>query len=249
MAALLRQEDVTHLAVAFDSVVSNLKNVDRTSNDALLRSQFPLAADAMRALGILIWPMTRFQADDALATGAARFKNAPGVEQVVICSNDKDFAQCVEGTRVVLLDRIRKLTTDEAGVIDRFGVRPPAIPAYLALVGDPSDGLPGLPGWGPKSAATLLARYGDIEQIPEEVESWDVTLRGATRLAGSLRDRYREALLYRNLSILRTDVPLPDQLEHLEWRGADRGMMEILTDRIGEKGVLDGIPAWRDSTP
>lgn len=244
LAALLRTEGLTHVAVAFDSVVANTRGLDPNSNDALLRSQYPLAADAVRALGIALWPMSRFQADDALATGAARYKQASGVEQVVICSNDKDFAQCVEGERVVLRDRIRKLTTDEAGVLERFGVPPRSIPAYFALVGDPSDGLPGIPGWGARSAAAVLSRYPDIEQIPPQADAWEVSVRGAARLAANLRERYREALLYRNLSILRTDVPLVDELEHVAWRGARRPALEALTALIQDDSVLAGIPRW-----
>ncbi|MHC4960262.1 MAG: 5'-3' exonuclease [Planctomycetota bacterium] len=241
--SLLRQPDVTHVAVAFDLVAPpSRKPVD---DGDLIRAQTALAADVVRALGILVWPMVRYQADEALATGAARYKRHPDVAQVVICSTDKDFAQCIEGERVVLLDRIRKTVMDEAGVIERFGVPPARIPEYFALVGDPSDGLPGLPGWGAKSAAAVLGRYPSIEAIPDDPAAWDLKVRGAARLASALAERRREAYLYRGLSVRRTDVPLPDELEHLEWRGADRAAVEALTDRIGEKQVIERIPRWR----
>jgi 5'-3' exonuclease len=243
MIALIRRQEATHLAVAFDSVVAPARGA--ASESDLLTSQFPLAAEACRAMGILIWPMVRFQADDALATGAALYKDLPGVEQVVICSTDNDFAQCVEGTRVVLLNRIRKVTTDEAAVQEKFGVAPGSIPDYLALVGDVSDGLPGIPGWGRKSVGALLTAYPKLEDIPEDCGSWTCKVRGAERLSASLRDRWREALLYRNLSILRTDVPLPDELHHLEWRGARRDRLPDFAAEIGAEEVLERISLWQ----
>lgn len=244
MLALLRRQEATHVAVAFDSVVAPARG--GASDSDLLTSQFPLAADACRALGILLWPMVRFQADDALATGAALYKDEPGVEQVVICSTDNDFAQCVEGERVVLFNRIRKVFTDEAGVIEKFGVPPTSIPDYLALVGDVSDGLPGIPGWGKKSTGQVLTAYPRLEDIPEDPASWSCKVRGATRLSASLRDRWREALLYRNLSILRTDVPLPDELHHLEWKGARRDLLPDFATSIGAEDALEYVRAWQD---
>lgn len=241
LVARLRQPDVTHVAFAMDEVVPPPPREGATDGE-LIRAQTGLVADVVRALKILLWPLVRFQVDDALATAAARFKDAPGVDQVVICSTDKDFAQCVEGERVVVLDRIRKRTLDEAGVLEKFGVGPELIPAWFALVGDPSDGLPGIPGWGPKSAAAVLQRYRTLEAVPDDPEAWDVPVRGAARLARNLAERRREAYLYRNLSVLRTDVPLPDDLEHLEWRGADRPALEALTHYLGEPGVLGRVP-------
>lgn len=251
LIALLRKPDVTHVAVAFDTVL----DVERKGRaplpllgpgtDPALRSQYPLAADIVRALGLSIWPMVKVQADDALATGAHRYKEEPDVEQVVICTADKDMAQCVEGTRVVLLDRIRKTVLDEAAVRAKFGVAPRAIPDYLALVGDPSDGLPGIPGWGAKSAAAALERYGSLEAIPDDAAAWDIDLRGASRLAQVLRDRRQEALLYRNLATLRTDVPLPHALPDLRWLGADRNALTHLATRIGEEGALPRVPRYR----
>jgi len=241
---LVRKEGATHLAIAYDSVAPGRPG--QVGDDAALRGQFPLAADVTRALGMALWPMVRFQADDALATAAQRYTDHPAVDQIVICSTDRDFAQCVRGARVVLFDRIRKRLTDEHGVRERFGVAPTQIPELFALVGDPSDGLPGIPGWGQKSAATVLGRYPRIEEIPADAATWDVEVRGAARLGKSLEARRSEALLYRNLSILRTDVPLVDTVEDIEWRGADRAALGALLERIGDDGVLERVPRWRE---
>lgn len=241
--SLLRQPDVTHVAIAFDQVVPPQRN-PRPGADPV-REQTSLAADICRALGILIWPMIRFQADDALATAAARFKHAPGVEQIVVCSNDKDFAQLVDGERVVVWDRIRRQVLDEPGVRAKFGVPPARIPELFALIGDPSDGLPGLPGWGPKSAATVLGCYASLEEIPEDATQWRVRVRGAQRLAATLRERRREAYLYRDLSVLRTDVPLPDEIEHLAWQGARFAALQALAAYLGEERVMAKVPRWR----
>ena len=244
LVALLRKPDVTHVAIAFDEMTTRAREGD-TSASTLLRTQYFPAADAVRALGIVLWPMVRYQADDALATGAARYALDPAVEQVVICTTDKDLMQCVRGTTVVVLDRIRKRITDESGVLERFGVAPRIIPELFALVGDPSDGLQGIPGWGPKSAATILARYGRIEDIPHDPSAWDVSVRGAPRLAENLRSRWREAVLMRNLSILRDDLPIDDNVASLEWRGADRAAMEALAETIDVRDVLERVPQWR----
>lgn len=251
LVSLLRKPEVTHVAVAFDEIVDVVRP-GRASlplvgpgTDPALRSQYPLGAEIVRALGLTMWPMLKVQADDALATAAARWKGHPDVEQVVLCTTDKDLAQCVEGTKVVMLDRIRKVVIDEEGVIAKFGVRPALIPDYLALVGDAADWLPGIPGWGPKSASVVLMRYGGIEGIPANGASWDVRVRGAARLAEVLDARRMEAILYRELARLRTDVPLPQTLEDLEWRGA-RPELRELAARIGEEGVLERVPRWRD---
>jgi 5'-3' exonuclease len=247
LAALLRQDDVTHVAVAFDTI---LDPPPGTGSPAAGRrgpsGQHALAAEAARALGLVIWPMAkRFEADEALASGARCFKDAAGVEQVVICTTDKDLFQCVEGEHVVVQDRIRKIVYDEPGVIAKFGVPPKAIAEYLGLVGDPADRLPGIPGWGKKSTGTVLTHYGTIEAIPDDAAEWTVTVRGAERLAASLRERRKEAILYRNLAVLRDDVPLPHTLEDLEWRGADRAVLEAFAQRIGAETLLERIPRWR----
>ncbi len=175
--SLLREPDVTHVACAFDHVIESFRNdlyggyKTGEGIEPDLLAQFHPAEQAVRALGIVVWPMVEFEADDALATGAARFKDAPGVDQVVICSPDKDLSQCVVGTKVVCRDRRQRIDRDEAGVIAKFGVPPPAIPDWLALVGDTADGFPGLPGWGEKSAGAVLARYGRLEAIPDDAAS------------------------------------------------------------------------------
>jgi 5'-3' exonuclease len=241
LVALLRRAGVTHVAVAFDQMAGRARGGSGASDDALLRSQAMTAIDAVRALGITLWPMHRFQADDALASGAARYAADPRVKRIVVCTTDKDLLQCVRGDRVVLLDRIRDRITDEPAVRARFGVGPSLIPDLFALVGDPSDGLPGIPRWGAKAAATLLAAYGGIEHIPDDAASWTVTVRGAAALAGSLRRHRREALVMRDLGVLRDDLPIRDALDDLEWRGPDRPALTSLVARIGADEVLERV--------
>jgi 5'-3' exonuclease len=190
--------------------------------------------------------MVEFEADDALATAALRWLDAPGVEQVVVCSPDKDLTQCVRGGRVVCLDRRRQLVYDEAAVLAKFGVLPSSIPDYLALVGDDADGIPGIPGWGARSAGTVLACCGRIDAIPDRESDWPVSVRGAATLARNLRERRPEAALYRRLATLRTDVPLAEELDDLAWRGARRAELHDLCREIGEDELIDRIPAWRD---
>jgi len=185
--------------------------------------------------------MSRFQADDAIATAAHRYGGDPSLQQTVICSNDNDFAQCIRGDRIVRLNRITKETWNEADVVSKFGVPPSLIPEYFALVGDPSDGIPGIPGFGPKSAAALIGRYGRLENVPSDPEAWEVDVRGKAKLAETLNERKNEALLYRNLSTLRTDVPLPEQLEDIKWRGAHR-------DRVASVARLMNSPELLERT-
>ena len=238
LASLLREPGVTHVACAFDHVIESFRNMlfagYKTGEgiDPDLLAQFEPAERAAGALGIVVWPMVEFEADDALATAAARFRDAPGVEQVVICTPDKDLAQCVVGRKVVCRDRRRGTDRDEAGVVERFGVPPAAIPDWLALVGDSADGIPGVPGWGEKSASAALARYGRLEAIPDDAAAWDVAVRGRDRLAAALRARREEAALYRRLATLRTDVPLAEDLDDLEWRGA-RPDLDALCREVG----------------
>ena len=221
---LCREEAATHVACATDHVVRSFRNElyegykTEIGVDEDLLAQFPLVEEAMAALGMVVWPMTEFEADDALAAGAARF--ADQAEQVIIASPDKDLAQCVRGQHVVMLDRRRKKTLDEAGVHAKFGVLPRSMPDWLALVGDAADGYPGLPGWGERSAAAVLSRYGTIEAVPPSASAWAVQVRGADRLAATLVERQEEALLYKRLATLRLDVPLTESLGDLEWRGA-----------------------------
>jgi 5'-3' exonuclease len=230
---LLREPGVTHVAVAYDHVIESFRNdlfAGYKTGEGVpeeLTSQFTLAERGTAALGLVVWSMVEFEADDAMATGAVRWSEAPGVEQVVICSPDKDLAQCVRGDRVVCLDRMRRKLLDEPGVREKFGVPPASIPDWLALVGDDADGIPGIPRWGAKSAATVLARYGHIESIPDQASRWDVAVRGADALAASLRERRDEAALYRLLATLRTDVPLTEDLEALRWKGPDPALSDL----------------------
>lgn len=250
--ALLREDGVTHVAVAFDHVIESFRNTlyaGYKTGEGLppeLLAQFPLAEAAARALGVVTWPMVEFEADDALATAAARWHDAPGVEQVVVCSPDKDLAQCVVGTRVVTYDRIRRTTLDEEGVRAKFGVSPASIPDLLALVGDDADGIPGVPRWGSKSAAAVLARYGTLDQVPDDPAAWDIPVRGAAALATQLRDHRELALLYRTLATLRRDVPLTEMRDDLRWRGADREALTALCTTIGDMGFVDRMKHWRD---
>jgi 5'-3' exonuclease len=252
MLALLREEGVTHVACAFDHVIESFRNElfsgYKTGEGvpADLMAQFPLAERAARALGLVVWPMIEFEADDALATAAARYARAPEVEQILICTPDKDMAQCVRATRVVCFDRMRSRTIDEAAVVAKFGVAPASIPDWLALVGDDADGIPGVPRWGAKSASALLARYQHLEAIPGDAMRWGVTVRGAASLAESLREHREEALLYRRLATLRADVPLSEDIEDLRWRGARRPELTALCRDIGEERLIGRVQRWRD---
>jgi 5'-3' exonuclease len=247
---LLRDEGVTHVACAFDHVIESFRNElfagYKTSEGVPedLLSQFGRAEDVTRALGIVTWPMVEFEADDALATAAHHFASDPRVEQVIIASPDKDLAQCVSGARVVLWDRRRQIVLDEAGVQAKFGVSPESIPDFLALVGDAADGLPGVYGWGKKSAAALLARYRRIEMIPESAGTWEVKPRRAYDLAAELKHDRENALLYRKLATLRLDVPLEEDLDALEWRGADREAIERICRELGEEDALTRVPRF-----
>ena len=250
LLALLREPGVTHVACAFDHVIESFRNrlfagyKTGEGIDPDLLAQFDPAERATAALGIVVWPMVEFEADDALATAAARF--AAAIDRVVLLSPDKDLSQCVVGSRVICRDRLRRTDRDEAGVVARFGVPPASIPDWLALVGDDADGIPGVPGWGEKSAGTVLLRYRRIEAIPDDPAGWDVAVRGRDRLAASLRGRREDAALYRRLATLRTDVPLAESLEALEWRGARRGDLGALCREIGAEGLLPRVPRWRE---
>jgi 5'-3' exonuclease len=246
LTALVSADDVGHLAVAFDSIVAPPGSSRGSSSDALIGAQQPLAAAVVRALGITLWPSGRYQADEILSTAAERFAADDAVRQVVICSNDNDFAQCVRGDRVVVLDRIRKVVTDGAAVHEQFGVRPDQIPDLFGLVGDRSDGLPGVPGWGKVSAAALLERYQRIDDIPLDAGKWGVAVRGRERLAAALREHRDEALLCRDLSVLRTDLPVPATLDVVAWRGARRAAVDRLVALLEDDAVVERIPRWRE---
>ncbi|MCA9728240.1 MAG: flap endonuclease [Candidatus Eisenbacteria bacterium] len=244
MIKLLRRPDAGHVAVAFDAMAGRTR-VDR-ENDAstLIRSQYLPATDVLRALGVAHWPILRAQADDALATAAARFAPLSEVERVIIATTDKDLLQCA-GPKVEVWDRIRDRHTTMEEVQKRFGVRPALLPDLFALVGDPSDGMPGIPKWGLKAAGAVLARYGSIENIPLDAEQWDVPVRGAQGLVASLRTHHREAVLMRDLLRLRTDLLLPTTLDAVAWRGADRRALTELTAWMGGSEMLEKIPRWR----
>ena len=239
LLVLLRQEDVSHVGCAFDHVVESFRNnmfAGYKTGKGIpedLMAQFELAERAMASLGVVVWPMVEFEADDAMATAASMWRDAPGVEQVVICSPDKDLAQMVTGQRVVCLDRRKNVTIDEAGVWEKFGVSPESIPDYLGLVGDSADGIPGIPRWGAKTAARVLSRYTHIEAIPRDLSEWQVELRGAAAIASSLEEHREEALLYRDLATLRLDVTLKETLDQLEWQGVRRRDFEDLCAELG----------------
>jgi 5'-3' exonuclease len=255
MLSLLREPDVTHIGAATDHVIESWRNdVYRGYKSSAgmppdLLSQFNDAERALRALGITTWAMVEDEADDAIATAVARFDDDPRLEQIVICSVDKDLAQCVDDARVVLRDRMRRITYDEAGVISKFGVRPKSIPDYLALVGDSSDGYPGLPGWGSKSAAAVLHRWGSLDDIPESPLDWDLPLRGASRLAATLREQRADALLYRRLAILNRDAAIDGSLDDLEWQGVPRAEFLDLCAELGFDRVRERIHRWREAAP
>lgn len=250
MLALLREDDVTHVAIAFDRVIESFRNAllpgykTGAGIDPELMAQFPLAEEASRALGLVTWPMVEFEADDAMASAAQKFAADGAVEQILLCSRDKDLAQCVSGSRVVMLDRMCGQVLDERGVYEKWGVPPASIPDYLALVGDAADGIPGIPRWGAKSSATMLAAYGTIEAIPADEALWSVSVRGAKALAANLREQPREAALYKQLATLRTDVALPQSLDDLRWRGAHREPLSSICLRIGDRTIIDRVHAF-----
>jgi 5'-3' exonuclease len=213
----------------------------------VLLGQFPMAEEAIEALGVVLWPEVEFEADDAIGAAAARFRDDPAVDRILICTPDKDMAQCVVDERVVLRDRRRQITYDRAGVLEKWGVEPGSIPDWLALVGDSSDGYPGLPGWGAKSAAAVLRRYGSIDAIPARASAWDVKVPGAVRLAAVLQEHHDDALLYRTLARLRLDTPIPQaSAAELEWHGAPRATWEAFCDRWGLERLRARPHRWRD---
>ena len=227
------EDDVTHLGVATDHVIESFRNElwpgYKTGDgvDPALLGQFGLLEEALDALGVAVWPMTDLEADDGLAAAAARAAGDARVEQVFICTPDKDLAQCVTGSRVVQFDRRAGALRDEEGVRAKFGVAPASIPDYLALVGDAADGFPGLRGWGAKSAAAVLGRYGHIDAIPDDPADWDVAVRGAGRLAAELAGRRDLARRFRDLATLRADGRLFDSVDDLRWRGPRPALFDL----------------------
>jgi 5'-3' exonuclease len=250
MLLLLSDPEVTHVAVAFDHVIESFRNkmyADYKSSegvDPIILNQFPVAEAAIKALGLVTWPMVKFEADDAIATATAKFKKVKSVEQIVICSVDKDLTQMVDGDRVICWDRRREILLNEKGVIEKFGVSPESIPDFLALVGDSADGYPGIQGWGEKSTSTVLAKYKHIESIPKDPNKIPLGLGRATTLVENLKNNYKDALLFRELSTLRTDVPLKETLADLKWQGAYPRIKKVCED-LGNQSIPERITKWR----
>jgi 5'-3' exonuclease len=256
---LVREQGATHVGCATDRVIESFRNdlypgyKSSAGMPPELLAQFPIAEAALEALGFVLWPMVEFEADDAIAAAAIRWADHPAVERIVVCTPDKDMAQLVRDGRVVLWDRRREITYDEDGVVAKWGVRPPSIPDWLALVGDASDGFPGLPGWGAKSAAAVLSVYDHLETIPGKASAWEVPGVGGSRavgLASTLRDQMSDALLYRDLARLRTTddgVPIrqrdPDELR---WDGADHPAWEGFCDEWGLPRLARRPHRWRE---
>jgi 5'-3' exonuclease len=221
----LIREGASHIGVATDHVIESFRNAlwpGYKTGEGIepdLFAQFALLEEALSAMGVAVWPMIELEADDALASAAALAARDPRVDRVIICTPDKDLAQCVRGSRVVQLNRLRRVLRDEQGIIAKFGVPPCSIPDYLALVGDSADGYPGLPGWGAKSTAAVLSRYSHLETIPNDWRTWHVNAAGAASLGATLARERDRAYLFRTLATLRDDIPLFDSVDHLEWRG------------------------------
>jgi 5'-3' exonuclease len=244
------ERGATHIGVATDHVVESFRNDlypgYKTSEGVPreLLSQFPILEEALEALGVVVWPMVHYEADDALASAAAKASQDERVKQVIICTPDKDLSQCVVGTRVVQLDRRRDILRDEAGVVAKFGVSPRSIPDYLALVGDTADGFPGLSGWGEKGAALTLSQYPHLEDIPKEWRAWHPSIRRARPLSESLFNAWNDALLFRTLATLRLDVPVFDSIQDLRWTGS-RPNFEEYCDRLKSPDLVRRVALAR----
>lgn len=245
LGSWLRRGHVTHAGIAFDQVIESFRNhlfAGYKTGEGVppdLMAQFPLAEQAAAALGLCVWPMVEFEADDALATAAAQLDADASVARVLICTPDKDLAQCVRGTRVVRWDRFKDVGLDEAGVQAKYGVPPSGIADWLALVGDTADGIPGLAGFGEKTAALLIARFGRLEDIPSDPAAWDVAVRGKERLAATLACGRDEAILYRRLASLRVDTGIDASLTAVARRGPDEARLRALGDVLGDPGLAE----------
>ncbi len=253
LLTLLREEGATHVGCASDHVIRSWRNREYSGYKTEagmpreLLDQFDLAERAMEAMGLVVWPEVEFEADDALGAAAERFAADDRVERILICTPDKDMAQCVRDSRVVLRDRRRDLTFDRVAVVEHWGVEPESIPDWLALVGDSADGYPGLPGWGKRSAAVVLAKFGHIEGIPGSVADWHVDVRNAAGLNATLRAQWDDALLYRRLATLRLDTPLPQtDTEELRWLGARRTAFRELCAELGQPRLAERPHLWQD---
>jgi 5'-3' exonuclease len=243
-SGMLLDPDVTHVAIAFDTVIESFRNdlfpgyKTGAGIDPDLWNQFPLAEQASRALGIVTWSMIEFEADDALAAFAARAAEDPSIEQVRICSPDKDLCQCVRDPKIVTYDRRQKKAFDSAGVRERLGVAPEQVPSLLALVGDTADGIPGIPRWGEKSAAKVLSKYRNVTEIPDDSRSWELQVRGAPALASELARAREDALLYEKLATLRLDVPLTETVEDTRFRGVNHAELRKVCEILDADDVL-----------
>ena len=255
MLSLLREPDVSHIGAATDYVIESWRNdvypgyKSSAGLDPALLAQFRDAERALEALGIPVWAMVEDEADDAIAAAVDRFGDDERVEQVIICSVDKDLGQLVDGDRIVLRDRMRRVTYDEDGIVEKFGVAPDSIPDYLALVGDSSDGFPGLPGWGAKSAAAVLARFRHLEAIPASVLEWELDIRNASRLSATLEAQRADAFVFRRLATLNRDARIEDvtgALDELEWHGVPRDRFVALCDELGFDTVRERVHRWAD---
>ncbi len=250
MLSLLAEDGVTHVGIAFDSVIESFRNdmfdgyKTGEGTPPELHAQFPVAERAMEALGVVVWSMIEQEADDGLAAAAMKF--APVADRVVVMSPDKDMAQLYGNPKIVGFDRRRGAFINADDVREKFGVSPASIPDYLALVGDTADGIPGLSGWGAKSTGTMLARYGHLDRIPANEEDWDVKVRSASTLAQTLRHNMEAALLYRDLATLRTDADIPETLEDLMWRGVRRGLFDALCDELAFGGIRERPSLYLD---
>jgi len=240
------ESGVTHIGVATDHVIESFRNdlwpgyKTSAGVDPILLAQFPLLEEALIALGVVVWPMVGLEADDALAGAASSLGGFREVDRVYICSPDKDLAQCVEKNRIVMLDRRRKMVIDETGVIERFGVAPASIPDYLALVGDSADGYPGLPGWGERSASSVLSSYGHLEEIPGDPSDWKTKPRGADRLARTLRENLKLAFLFRDLATLRKTEPTINSAAELFWKGPHESFVGFC-DRLDAPQLVERV--------
>ncbi len=248
LASMLRlmKEGATHLAVATDHVIESFRNglwADYKTGEGIepdLFAQFPLLETVLDAAGVVVFPMVEYEADDALASAAVLASKDKRVEQVFICTPDKDLSQCVSGTRIVQYDRRTLTTRDEAGVVQKFGVLPESIPDYLALVGDSADGYPGLPGWGAKSSAGVLAKFRHLEQIPADYLDWHINVAGVSTLSATLRRDWNRALLFRDLATLRTDLSLFTNVDALRWAGPKPEYEEIAQQLEAAKTISTG---------
>ncbi len=246
--AMLAESEATHVAAAFDSIIESWRNERYQAYktgagiEPDLWNQFPLAERALDAIGVTVWAMYEFETDDALATAVALWADA--VDRVIVHTPDKDMAQLYGHPRVVGYKRRERVIVDAADVEAKFGVPPESIPDYLALVGDSADGYPGLAGWGAKSSSTVLAKFGHIEKIPPDHEDWGLAVRGAAKLAATLRENIEDALLFKELATLRRDVPLEESLADLEWRGVPRGKFTAFCDELGFTQLLDRPHLW-----